>query len=275
MMLSVCKLVIGAGLGYVALVLLLAGCQRRMIYHPARDSENDLRQTATRAGLTPWLDRQGKLIGWRTPDTPENDNPNVIVFHGNAGYALHRTYFVDGFTGPAARPPWNVHLFEYPGYGARDGRPSESTIKKAALEAVTTVLEHQTGALYLVGESLGCGVASHLAAQKSNQIAGLLLITPYPNLVEVARHHYPFLPVSWFMRDRYYSTGPLQSFNNPAAFILAGRDKVIPPELGRELFDSYDGPKQLWIQENQGHNTLDYHPAAGWWNEVIGFLLEN
>ena len=44
----------------------------------------------------------------------------MLVFHGNAGYALNRDYFVTGLR--ALGSQWDVFLFEYPGYGAREGR---------------------------------------------------------------------------------------------------------------------------------------------------------
>ena len=53
----------------------------------------------------------------------------MLVFHGNAGPALHRLYFVAGFQ--ALGKSWEVFLCEYPGYGSRPGSPSESAIKSA------------------------------------------------------------------------------------------------------------------------------------------------
>ena len=57
--------------------------------------------------------------------------------------------------------------------------------------------------VYLVGESLGSGVASYLAGTYSNQIAGLILISPFSSLTDVAQHHFPLLPVRWFLVDRF------------------------------------------------------------------------
>jgi fermentation-respiration switch protein FrsA (DUF1100 family) len=54
------------------------------------------------------------------------------------------------------------------------------------------------------------------------------------------------------------------------AVLLAGRDEVIPTDLGRALFDSYTGPKKLWLEPDLGHNDL-HLPRAGTWKEVIEF----
>jgi pimeloyl-ACP methyl ester carboxylesterase len=262
-------------IGFVLLVIFLAGCQRRMIYHPARESEETLRREALRLGLEPWRDEAGTLIGWKTPAPPEAGNrPSAIIFHGNAGYALHRTYLVDCFNGGDNHAPWNVYLFEYPGYGARAGRPSERAILAAAENAIRPLVHgERPGAVVLVGESLGCGAACHLAGTFPDAISGLLLITPFPSLAAVGRHHYPLMPVRLLLRDRFENTVALRTYGGPASFVLAEDDEVIPPELGRALHDAYAGPKRLWVVEDCGHNTLDYHPGAAWWTEAVDFLM--
>jgi hypothetical protein len=56
------------------------------------------------------------------------------------------------------------------------------------------------------------------------------------------------------------------------AFLLAGRDEVVSIELGRQLYDSYSGPKWLHVEAQAGHNTLPYNPGAAWWVEASTFL---
>lgn len=272
---SICWRVVRCiGLGYVLLVLVMAGCQRSMIYYPKRNSASVLRKRAADRGLEAWTDGDGTLTGWKTPAPSHSEAvPAVVVFHGNAGHALHRTYFAKGFQDQGTRAPWQTHLFEYPGYGAREGRPSESAILAAAESAVKPLLNRDKNApVFLVGESLGSGVACHLAGQYPDKVAGLLLITPFPSLPAVGRHHYPFLPVDLLLRDRFDNQRALRDYNGPVAFVVAEQDRVVPPELGISLHEAYTGPKQLWRLGESGHNTISYHPDAPWWTEAINFL---
>lgn len=243
--------------------------QRQLIYYPQVEPEEVLLQVAASLGLRDWRDENGRLIGWRSSD-PGGGARRVVVFHGNAGYALHRDYYVAGFL---AQPQnWEVYLFEYPGYGARPGEPSESGIKAAAVEAVELLLSHGAGPLYLVGESLGSGVASYLSSRYPEQVSGLLLVTPFTSLVDVAAHHYSFLPVRALLGERYDSGKALRHYRRPVAFLVAGSDEIVPPTLGQRLYDSYRGPKWLHVEPGAGHNTLPFYPAAGWWREVTQFL---
>jgi pimeloyl-ACP methyl ester carboxylesterase len=250
-------------------VFMFASLQRQMIYYPQVEPEEDLLRAASRMGLLDWRDGSGQLIGWRS-NTAEEKARRVVVFHGNAGYALHRDYYVAGFL--AQGRDWEVYLFEYPGYGARPGEPSESGIKAAATEALALLLGSDARPVYLVGESLGSGVASYLSSQFPEQVGGMLLVTPFTSLPDVAAHHYGFLPVRRMLSERFDSRAALSHYRGPVAFLLAGSDEIVPTELGRQLYESYAGPKWLRVQPGAGHNTLSLYPGADWWREVTAFL---
>ncbi|MBM9604909.1 alpha/beta hydrolase [Desulfopila inferna] len=257
---------------YGVLVLMAAGCQWKMIYFPSHGSEKRLLEEAQAKGMEPWRNGNGDLIGWKSPLPQSKDDINsIVVFHGNAGYALHRDYFVEGFSAVKGSAPWIVYIFEYPGYGARPGRPSEKNFKAAAEEAVTDLFSDKDR-LYLVGESIGTGVASHLAQRFPERIDGLLLITPFTSLADVGKKHYPILPIETLLRERYDNLTALKDYSGPVAVLIAGADEIIPVSLGRRLYDAYSGPKAIWIQEGRGHNSLNYDPEASWWKEVINFL---
>jgi len=256
---------------YTILCLALVGCQRQVVYYPSRAPLNHLLDEAEKKGMTAWREN-GEIIGWKRAAVADGSKA-VVVFHGNAGYALHRTYIADGFEALAGENSWSVYLFEYPGYGARPGEPSEKLFQTAAATAVSSLFgDHEQ--LFLVGESIGSGVASHLARRFSEKIDGLLLITPFTSLVDVGKKHYPIFPIDLLLRERFDNRAALSHYHGPVAFLIAGRDEIIPNSLSYELFEEYDGPKRIWVQEGRGHNTLNFAPSAPWWQEMADFLVE-
>lgn len=260
---------------YVGMLLLLAGCQRGYIYYPQRAGEHELVAEATRYGVEEWRDRNNQLIGWKAP-APLGSGPlrSAVVFHGNGGMAINRTYYAEGLQSVPGEDRWAVYILEYPGYGAREGRPSENAFYDAAREALAELFLTEEEGLYLIGESLGSGVASQMAAEFPGRINGVLLVTPFTSLADVGARHFWGFPVRLVLLDRYDNVAALEKYQGPVAILLAEHDEVIPVDLGQELYDGYDGPKRLWIQEGRTHNTLDLSPGHPWWEELTGFLSE-
>src|SRR5262249_16982651 len=139
---------------------------------------------------------------------------------------------------------FDVFFLEYPGYENRSGSPSEQSIYAAADAALQLLpTNHIT---YVVGESLGTGVAAYLAGKHPNAIAGPVLLAPSNSLVSVGQAHMPIFPVGLILRDRYPAEKHLRMYHGPVAMLTGGQDNVVPEKFGRRLYDSYDGPKRLW-----------------------------
>lgn len=284
-------------LSYAGICIVMYLFQRHYVYYPAKAERDAELLLATLYRLTPWLRADGELQGWSSaapgtatgvksavspavaPGTPAAPVPQRqerwLVFHGNAGRALDRMYLVSLLRpkhGPISDQV-QVFVFEYPGYGARPGTASEPTIMAAARAAVKGLLaQPDDGPLYLLGESLGTGVACALAAEFPEQIAGVLLLTPYSNLPDVGRRHFPFLPVRWLMKERYASDAVLPKYPGPVAFVLAEKDEVVTFPSGKKLLDAYPGRKQAWIIQDAGHNGIDYGDADAWWPNARAFV---
>src|SRR5262249_39846423 len=101
---------------------------------------------------------------------------------------------------------------------------------------------------------------------------GVVLVTPYDSLVEVASRYYPYLPVGLMLRHPFDSASRAPGIRVPLLCIAAQRDEVIPPIHARKLFDAWAGPKR-WIElEGAGHNSTDGIPA--FWHAITAFLRQ-
>lgn len=255
-----------AASGVVALAWL---AQRRLLYFPVRGDREATTRLAGERGLEPWTGPDGSFLGWRSAHPTEAPVARALVLHGNAASALERTYLRDVLQGPGL-PPVEVFLLEYPGYGAREGAPSEEAI----VSAVTEAIDRLGGDLpvLLVGESLGSAAAA-LAAERRSGVKGLLLVTPVASIAGLARRHYPFVP-GWFVRDPFRADRALPRYPGRAAFLVAGRDEVAPPDQALALHAAFPGEKWLRVDPVAGHNTLPYRPGDPLWGEILEFLLD-
>ncbi len=239
--------------------------QRRLLYFPDRyDLERALRPAAA-LGLEAWAPA-GTFLGWRA--ARPGARGTLLVFHGNAGSALDRGYFVDVFARASPDLPLDVVLVEYPGYGPRPGSPAQASLLAAALEAVREARRANPGPVLLAGESLGSAVAALAAAESPGEVTGLLLVTPLASVPAVARRHYPFVP-GGFLRDGWRADLALPRYGGPVAFLVAGRDEVTFADLGRALFEAYPGKKRLWVDERATHNSIEWKPALERWREMV------
>lgn len=251
-------------------LLLIGGCawQRKMLYFPTRFSTQESERRAQNAGFEVWCDASGAAMGWRLRAATQAQ-ASVLIVHGNAGCALDRGYLAQPIH---AAGEFDVHVLEYPGYGAREGEPNmESWL--AAGESALAALPHDRP-VYIVSESIGAGVAAHLARFAPERVAGLVMIVPYDDLASVAHAHMPFLLPRLILRDRYQPAEWLRGSTQPIHFVVAELDAVIPAERGRALFDSYAGPKRLTVVEGAGHNDVASR-AVTWWRAEVDFLAAN
>lgn len=260
---------------YAGLVLVVAGCQRGLIYYPERAAEEALRQRASAMGWEAWKDGEDQFAGWHRIDAVGRDH--LVIFHGNAGHALMREYWVGIFDQLGEDRFSEVSVFEYPGYGFREGRPSEKAIFEKTLLAMEPLVESikPPDRLFLLGESLGSGVATWVAEAFPDSVDGLLLVTPFTDLAAVGRHHFPYLPVGLLLRDRYDNVRQLEAYRGPVVFVVAGQDRVVPARFGRDLYEGYQGPKRLKELSEADHNTLLHFADDAFWQNSIDFLRQD
>ena len=235
------------------------------------DTQEAARQ-AHAAGLVPW---DHTTPGAAAPQgyVPEDfagfaSRGTIVVFHGNGGWCLNRTEYVDAFT----RRGFRVFLYEYPGYGGRPGRPSEAAIVPDGRALVRSLDEAGFGPVYVWGESLGAGVAAAVCADTTLPVHGLGLLTPWDTIAHVGLHQYPYIPVKLLMTDRYDSIANLEHFRRPVCVIRSGRDEIIPSSLTLNLFAHLPDPKKMILQEGCGHNDWPNSPELAWWDEALDFI---
>jgi pimeloyl-ACP methyl ester carboxylesterase len=251
-------------IGYLVVLVSFTLLQRYLIYVPTKLTPQFAEQAAAKKGFIPWRNKSGQLMGWKLPASSAPSG-SVLIAHGNAGWALNRAYMAMPIHDAA---PLDVYILEYPGFGAREGSPGEKSFLSAADEAFESLPENLPA--YVVSESLGTGVAAHLAQKYPARVNGLALFVPYNKLAAVAENHVPFLPAYFLLWDRFDPAAWLKDYHGPVKIIVAGADEIIPPVLGTRLYDGYAGPKILQVIPNAHHNdTMDQPPE--WWREMIAF----
>jgi fermentation-respiration switch protein FrsA (DUF1100 family) len=162
-------------------------------------------------------------------------------------------------------------MLSYRGYGGSAGRPTEQGLYRDARAALAYLRKRGFGPERIVvyGESLGSGVAVHVAAEAPP--AALVLEAPFTSLTAVAFQKCPYLPVPLLIRDRYNSLAKISRVRAPLFLMHGERDRTVTVGHGRRLFAAAKGPKQSLFLPEAGHTDLYDHGVA---DDVIRFIRE-
>lgn len=265
------KFLKSALIAFVFFYVLLCGyvwfLQTSLIHHPSRYLTDDIvKLSKKRPDLKLWPDTAGYrgIIG--EPEKGQNIIGTVVIFHGNAGSVLERIWYADALKSIGYR----VILHEHPGYGARDGTLDEMNLVKDGSETVHFARLRFGSPIYIIGESLGSGVASGVIARTGAD--GAILIVPWDKMANVAKKFYWYLPVDMLLSEKYDSVENLKNFKGPLAVVMAEKDEIIPPECSMNLYDSFSGEKRLWISNGEGHNTWNSIATHEFWKAIMAFI---
>ena len=238
--------------GVLALVWLF---QRTLIYFPvgnvppARDfglPQAEAVTFQTTDGLT--------LHGWFVPTSWPRSTYTVVVFNGNAGHRAYRAPLAVKLQ----QYGFQVLLFDYRGYGDNGGTPTETGLRADAEAARRYLAERgdvDLSRLVYFGESLGTAVAVGLAA--THPPAGVILRSPFASLVELGRTHYPFLPVRLLLLDRFAAIDDIGRVTSPVLVLAGDRDRIVPLDQSRRLYDKVRSPKELVVLAGADHNDVE------------------
>jgi len=276
---------------------MLAFLQRSMIYHPARDNRIEPADAELPTGrvhsITTQADDGVLLHGWHFLPTHQRATTAqacdrelasarwlVLYFSGNAANRRYRVPEVSLLTETHA----HVFLFDYRGYGENRGSPSEKHLCADALAVwrfATRERQVPSDRIVLYGESLGGAVAVGLAAQlceAGTPPAGIILRSTFSSLVDAGAYHYPWLPVSWVLIDRYLSIERIPAVTCPILQMHGSRDRIVPTRLGERLFlaapdASANGTRRRFVElPGAGHNDVLYVAEAEMYRAIGEFF---
>ena len=241
--------------------------QNKFLYFPNDEWPSEAMLAAE--NLVLWQATGSDFRGLISAGNAPTPSGTIVLFHGNGGTAYDRSFYLE----PLTELGFRVILSEYPQYGGRPGKVGEKPLVVDGLETVRLAFEQYGEPLYLLGESLGCGVAAAVAKKTSTPIAGIILITPWDTLAAVAKSLFPFLPVTMLLTDKYDSISNLQSFKGNISVVGAERDEILPIRHAHNLFAKLpEGKKRMWVIQGAGHNDWPFHTDDSLWREMTDFI---
>ena len=286
LMVVVWRLIQLAVQAYLHCLVPLTFFQRSLIYQPTRcdrlpadraNASNLVVDVVVKSvdglDLNGWLQIAGSWRGAMDVDARSllaRGGPLVLYFPGNAGMRSYRTVQLAELGSLDA----HVLIMDYRGYADNPGRPSEAAFARDARSVWNYLIEElgvSPNRVVIYGESLGGGVATRLASDLCTagiEPGGLIVQSTFNSLVAVAQKHFPVIPVSLLLADRYPSEQRIAKVTCPILQIHGKRDTIVPFELGQRLFDAAPAQSSSGVAKRQLVMPRTDH------NDVYDFVID-
>jgi uncharacterized protein len=156
----------------------------------------------------------------------------------------------------------NLLIVDYRGYvtsspGRANGiRATQDA--RAALNYLVEVRHIPLKNMIIVGRSIGTGIATQLASENT-QAAGLVLISPFTTLNDVARESWQMriLPLELMgSRNAFDNFKKISLIHLPLLLVVGAQDTLTPPRMAQALMGRASAPKQLILVPNAGHDDI-------------------
>ena len=207
-----------------------------------------------------------QLSAWYVP--AEAGRGVVLFSHGNGGNISYNLPFVEILH----RVGLSTFIYDYRGYGRSKGKPTEEGTYSdiaGAWRYLTESRKVPAGQILLYGQSLGGPIAAKLATEKTP--AALILDSTFTSFVDIAGHHYPFLPVRWLARFEYNTLEHVKAVRCPVLVIHSPDDEIVPFSQGVALYEAAPEPKGF-IKLRGGHNDALFLSAEAYSTGLEAFL---
>jgi hypothetical protein len=164
-----------------------------------------------------------------------------------------------------------VLAYDYRGYGRSEGRPSEPGVYRDAEAAYDGLRADGVPAARIVafGESLGGAVSLELATRRP--CAGVIVVSAFTRLRDVARHHYGAV-LAVLAGDRFDAVARVRRLTVPILVAHGDRDEIVPFALGEELYAATRPPHRFLRVAGAHHNDVFDDP--GLLDAIAGFARE-
>ena len=207
------------------------------------------------------------MHGWlHDPPNPQSGQV-LLYFHGNGENleTVRQSGLLEELKG--LQIPFLV--VDYPGYGRSRGKASEQAIIDNSTRAANWLREkYRDHQLILCGWSLGASVAIQTAANAKAD--GLIALSAWTSLRDVAALHFSEWLVGLALQDRYNALDAASKIHMPALFIHGEEDDLIPASQGKKVAESIKPPARWKVLPYVGHNDLLAQTVV--WNEISQFL---
>ena len=233
---------------YILILVFLYFNQRNLLYHPNENNYSGDKIAVDIKKVTILTSDNIELLGWYHEKNIK-DFKTIIYFHGNAGSLENRIHKLNHFHEMNV----NFLIVAWRGFSGNNGNPSEQGLYVDGKSAIDWLIKKGVDEknLILYGESLGTGVATHLAQNRS--FAGVILETPFTSMIDAAKIFYPYIPVNLLLKDKFENYKKIKNVKLPILVMHGEKDQIVPFSMGKKIYEMANEPKYFYFTKYDDH----------------------
>ncbi len=258
------RIVRGGLLIYLGLMLVFSLLQTKLIFPGAMTqgqadavvpelAGTDLSHVDTAEGQIAILFGEPTGKAATTSSNERSSRPTVLFFYGNGMCMADAIEIFNDLR----RLGNNVVLVDYPGYGMSAGKPSETGVYTAAALAHDFAVQRKgvdRHRIIAMGWSLGAAAAIDVAARE--RVAGLVILSPFTSMTDMARRTMPIFPTSFILKHRFENETKLAKVSCPIFIGHGSHDAIIPAEMSDRLAKVAGDKLRANLRLDSDHNDL-------------------
>ena len=203
------------------------------------------------------------------PHPDARSRPTLLFFYGNGMCMAGAMPLFDDLR----RLGFNVIVSDYLGYGMSGGQPGEAGVyatAEAVWEHAVARPDIDKAKIVPVGWSLGAAASIELASKKP--AAGLVILSPFTSMADMARAVLPLFPSSMLLRHHFENERKLADVKVPILVIHGRRDSIIPFSMGQRLATLAGDRATFHPIDDADHNDLFDVGGAEMYETIRRFL---
>lgn len=185
------------------------------------------------------------LNGWIIKSKEVQPKATILFFHGNSGDIAHMHWAMNLLL----QYGFQVFAIDYSGYGLSQGRATRKNVLKdgnSALDYLLTRPDVKNTKIVIYGQSLGGHLSVVVAAMNQNKIDGLVEEGGFSSHKEIGKAFAGSFG-KMMVKEEYSAKDSIVNFHKPILIIHSKEDEVVPFEMGQELYNLANEPKEFYI----------------------------
>jgi fermentation-respiration switch protein FrsA (DUF1100 family) len=185
---------------------------------------------------------------------PSDTKNTLVMFHGNAGPIENRFYKINHLS----KYKQNILLISWRSFSGNKGNANELGLYDDANSAIKWLENKNISKkdIIIYGESLGTAVTLEIA--QNEKFKGIILEAPFTSMIDAAKFHYPYLPVSLMLKDKFLSNEKIKNIKSPIFIMHATDDDIVPFWMGKKMYELANEPKYSYFSEKDNH-MMEYN----------------